>query len=197
MEVTIGVQYRIWLAAAQDDTRPVLTGIWIDTERKQAIAADGFLIGVVPCEIEGPIPDGQIVIPKDIVKKASGFSIRVESGQASTNEKGRGMRVYADLLSGTYPNVYNLIPKAVRNHPTKHFAFNYKYIQRLAEAIDSPWQAAILFEPQDLDSPYVLVGESGGVGVIMPMVLDKPISQINKALANIHAVPEPTPEPVV
>lgn len=195
MHVLIRPDYRIWQACAQDDTRPVLTGVLIDVEREVAIAADGFMLAIVPCTItkdEGEGPN-RLLLPKALVKESKGFGITVKDGFAETLTK-NGL-ISMRLLEGTYPNIDNLVPKKVAAKPTHTTGFNYKYVQRLADAIALPFQFVVLHESEEGPGiPFVMLGDSGAIGVLMPMTAGvNGYKDVNGFLAEFHK-PKATPK---
>ena len=107
MKITIDSKYHIWECAAQDDFRPVFTCVLIDPAG-YAVAADGYIMGIVPATIE----DGTghpVLIHKDVVKKSKGSTMTIQGNRVSS-PTGTNGQISEALREGTFPNWRKLIP---------------------------------------------------------------------------------------
>ena len=82
-------EYKIWEATCKDDpSRPVLQNVLIervDETHGLAIAADGVLMAVVPCELD---PDDVVgLVPGHVLKDASTKAVRTFGMQVFMREK--------------------------------------------------------------------------------------------------------------
>ncbi len=114
---------RVMFAAATDESRPVLAGVFAKFDAKQVTlaAADGFRLSVQHTGIEGssPVEPFSLVIPVKALQEVS----RLCSGQlepvklivASDRNQVRFVlsvsEVIAQLIDGAYPDVSRIIPE--------------------------------------------------------------------------------------
>ena len=103
--------------AAQEDSRPVLTGILLDgdNEKLSIASADGFRL--FHRKLEVPIPKMQAIVPGltgILIARLMGkqditmtYSKKSETASFSTDD----CRIYTQLIRGTFPAYLQLIPK--------------------------------------------------------------------------------------
>lgn len=182
--VTIDKQYQLWEATSKDgDYRPVLEHVWIDPAR-YAIAANGFILAVVPCIIEGVLPGG-VLVPAAAVKAAKGNPITIDLEAQTASVSGNPFV----LWQGTFPNWRELIPARVRKG-TPCPIFNSRFLVSLCRAIHLVVDQCYPF-PTGKYTPIVVLGNGGAIGVLMPRYFGidyKPdYDSINSRLATIRA----------
>ncbi|AIQ35259.1 hypothetical protein R50345_11945 [Paenibacillus sp. FSL R5-0345] len=114
---------RVVFAVSSSETRPVLTGVSLQIDRRniRVVATDGIRLAqhvVESVEDYGAI-HLDVVIPgstlEDLLKilnDDAGGSTELEIGPKQIRFISNGLRVQSALLEGTYPSVNNLIPKA-------------------------------------------------------------------------------------
>ncbi|WP_375102653.1 DNA polymerase III subunit beta [Paenibacillus sp. RS8] len=114
---------RVVFAVSSSETRPVLTGVSLQIDRRniRVVATDGIRLAqhvVESVEDYGAI-SLDVVIPgstlEDLIKilnDDADSSTELEIGPKQIRFISNGLRVQSALLEGTYPSVNNLIPKA-------------------------------------------------------------------------------------
>ena len=113
--------HQVVLAAAVEDSRPVLTGVNIEIEGSQITfaAADGFRLAVRTAELLEPVNEKlSIIVPSrtlsEIERLIEGdepvdFVITTQRSQALFRLK--NVEVVSQLIQGTFPNYSQLIPQ--------------------------------------------------------------------------------------
>ena len=116
-----GAIERVALAAAKDDSRPVLTGIKIEIsgENLTLAAADGFRLGVDTTQLSEPV-DGEfdfIVPAKTMVEIQRLLSDQEEDVEITVAESGTqvlfrlaNIEIVSQLVQGSFPDYEKLIP---------------------------------------------------------------------------------------
>ena len=111
---------QVALAAAADDTRPVLAGVNVEIEGTQMTlaAADGYRLAVRTLDVLEPVEEKvSVIIPartmNEVERLVDGsepvvFLINAQRSQALF--KMRDIEVVSQLIAGTFPNYQQLIP---------------------------------------------------------------------------------------
>ncbi len=113
-DVLKGIISRVAFAAAKDDARPTLGGVFLEShgDGLRVTAADGFRLaaGVVPIVAEGL----NIIVPaksiKDAVRLIIG-TVRVGTDNSSIRFESDGVVFGTRLIEGQYPNIDRIVPK--------------------------------------------------------------------------------------
>lgn len=111
------------IAAATEDSRPVLTGIKVEIteDRFTFAAADGFRLAVYSGKLLEPMPeDVDFIIParalNEVSRLAGGQTDPVEFTVTSSKSQAlfrlNNIEIVANLLQGTFPNYTQLVPDA-------------------------------------------------------------------------------------
>lgn len=113
--------HQVVLAAANEDSRPVLTGVNVELEGDKVTfaAADGFRLAVRSAELLEPVPEKtSVIIPSrtlsDIERLVEGdepVDIVVTPTKGQAMFRFRNIEVVSQLLQGTFPNYAQLIPQ--------------------------------------------------------------------------------------
>lgn len=113
--------HQVVLAAAVEDSRPVLTGVNVELEGDKVTfaAADGFRLAVRSAELLEPVPEKtSVIIPSrtlsDIERLVEGdepVDIVVTPAKSQSMFRFRNIEVVSQLLQGTFPNYAQLIPQ--------------------------------------------------------------------------------------
>ncbi len=113
--------HQVVLAAAVEDSRPVLTGVNVELEGDKVTfaAADGFRLAVRHAELLEPVPEKtSVIIPSrtlsDIERLVEGdepVDIVVTPAKSQAMFRFRNIEVVSQLLQGTFPNYAQLIPQ--------------------------------------------------------------------------------------
>ncbi|MCY4530237.1 MAG: DNA polymerase III subunit beta [Chloroflexi bacterium] len=109
------------IAAATEDSRPVLTGIKVEISGDEftLAAADGFRLAVYKGKLLEPLPeDVDFIIParalREVSSLADGQTDPVEFTVTASNNQAlfrlNNIEVVANLLQGTFPNYQQLVP---------------------------------------------------------------------------------------
>lgn len=113
---------RVAFAAATDDARPVLTGIYTSLENSTMTmaAADGFRLAVQKTELTEPLNEAvDILIPakslreleRILAEEENNISITISSSRNQIMFKLKETEIVSQLLQGTFPNYKQLIPQ--------------------------------------------------------------------------------------
>jgi DNA polymerase III sliding clamp (beta) subunit (PCNA family) len=169
---------KIELAASNEESRYTLRAVQINKETKQAIATNGHILAVVPCEMSdedhtGLISPDSIKQIRAMQKRSKGVPVNVlVNGKATatgTNEKAE-----FELVVGQFPRVDAVIPKGEGYEGECTIALNADLLLQLAKAIGARnynGQHIVKLWVKDRSSS-VLVKTSenvDAVGVIMPV----------------------------
>lgn len=113
--------HQVVVAAAVEDSRPVLTGVNVELEGDKVTfaAADGFRLAVRHAELLEPVPEKtSVIIPSrtlsDIERLVEGdepVDMVVTPAKSQAMFRFRNIEVVSQLLQGTFPNYAQLIPQ--------------------------------------------------------------------------------------
>ena len=130
-EVLRGVIEQVAFAAATDDTRPVLTGVYTRLAGDQGLfaAADGFRLSVRQAPLLSPVPEGdevEVIVPARALHELQRIipdgdqpvQVAIQPNRAQllfrieSDSPGVGtIELVSQLIQGTFPNFQQLIPK--------------------------------------------------------------------------------------
>ncbi len=130
-ETLRGVIEQVAFAAATDDTRPVLTGVYTRLAGDQGLfaAADGFRLSVRQAPLLLPVPEGEeveVIVPARALHELQRVipdgdqpvQIAIQPNRAQllfrieSDSPGVGtIELVSQLIQGTFPNFQQLIPK--------------------------------------------------------------------------------------
>lgn len=109
---------RVVVAAASDDSRPVLTGVCIewDADVLTLAAADAFCLVKDSVELPGSWEACEnAIVParsmKIVAKRLKGDSITIERNNSQVSFRSGNMLIRSRLIQGRYPNFRCIIPK--------------------------------------------------------------------------------------
>ncbi len=113
--------HQVVLAAAVEDSRPVLTGVNVELEGDKVTlaAADGFRLAVRHAELLEPVAEKtSVIVPSrtlsDIERLLDGddpVDIVVTPAKSQAMFRFRNIEVVSQLVQGTFPNYAQLIPQ--------------------------------------------------------------------------------------
>ena len=113
--------HQVVLAAAVEDSRPVLTGVNVELEGNKVTlaAADGFRLAVRYAELLEPVAEKtSVIVPSrtlsDIERLLDGddpVDIVVTPAKSQAMFRFRNIEVVSQLVQGTFPNYAQLIPQ--------------------------------------------------------------------------------------
>jgi len=108
-------------AAADDDTRPVLTGILceISNARLTLVAADAFRLNIRVIGLPHPrIKESTLLVPvacmrtlHEVLPPGSRVSLRVDEKRQGVHFQSGPVQVVCRLIEGTFPNFRQIVPK--------------------------------------------------------------------------------------
>ena len=121
----------VGIAAATEDSRPVLTGIKVEINDDEFTfaAADGFRLGVYNGKLIEPLSEPvEFIIPAKALIEVSrlagnqpdpvDFTVTAEKNQALFRLN--NIEIVANLLQGTFPNYSQLVPTEYENRTVVH-----------------------------------------------------------------------------
>ncbi|MEE8472893.1 MAG: DNA polymerase III subunit beta [Dehalococcoidia bacterium] len=114
---------RVEFAAATEDTRPVLTGIYaeFDGDRLTLAAADGFRLAVYKASLATPVSEKtEIIIPARALAELNRFvtdqtepvEVVVNSAKSQVLFRLKNLEMVSQLVQGSFPNYSQLIPQS-------------------------------------------------------------------------------------
>lgn len=163
---------RIEEAASKEETRFTLRAVKVDVEKKRAMATDGHMLAIVPCEVSDS--DKSSLLSTDSIKQIRAMEKRAKSTPVtlSLGEKvsaiGRGETGEYDLVTGQFPNVDAVIPKY--DLPVT-ISFNAELLYRLAKAMTATGDNLIVsLTVKDRESSILVKAGANpeAIGVLMP-----------------------------
>lgn len=113
----------IILAASKDETRPVMTGIFITNKDDKGIfvSTDGFRLSLLEYDIKQPIPE--IILPSSVFQELIRFSKGEEDIIMTLSPEDRlvkftlgGMSIYSRVIEGQFPPYEKVIPTSSTTH---------------------------------------------------------------------------------
>jgi len=114
---------QVTIAAATDESRPILTGVLTKFEGQSLtlVAADGFRLSVRTAELVEPVPEPlSVIIPARAFQEISRIASEEEEPitliiAPDRNQaffKATGVELISQLIEGTYPNYGSVIPNS-------------------------------------------------------------------------------------
>ncbi len=124
---------QVEFAAAADDTRPVLTGVFARFEEGELTlaAADGFRLSVRQVPLVAPVSEPMtLTIPAAALRELSRLlpeqeepvELMANATRGEIRLRLKNAEMVSKLLQGTYPNYTNLIPKSYVSKVTMNVA---------------------------------------------------------------------------
>jgi DNA polymerase-3 subunit beta len=118
---------QVVFAAATEDTRPVLTGVYAEFEGEKLTlaAADGFRLAVYHMPLAAPVEEKvEVIIParalselnRLLVAQEEPVEVRVNAQKSQVLFQLKNTQMVSQLIQGTFPNYSQLIPQS---HTTK------------------------------------------------------------------------------
>lgn len=200
-------RFKPWLAAAQDDSRPVLASIHVSPKGLMA-AANGFMLAIVPCsfvEGEPELPPQGVLVPTVVVKSSVSsrihrgegqFQIDLDRNEARCRVKA-GHIIANGLIEGQFPDYAKIIPANLE--PGSTLSVNPEYYLACCQAIGAEVPAIYTGVAEDpkkqAGMPLVIANAQRhgsalagkALACLMPMhIEDKGASTLNQqVLANV------------
>jgi DNA polymerase-3 subunit beta len=117
-EALLGTIARVGRSASRDESRPVLTGIFVSFEAGKLVmaATDSYRLAVKETESPGPLPDLEAIIParalQELVRIASGSDLVELAVQENHVVFGSdGVWLTSRRIDGQFPNYKQLLPE--------------------------------------------------------------------------------------
>lgn len=172
---------KIEKAAVQKyDGRPILQSVFFDAEHQVAVAADGFILAVVPCECEFNTDQKNVLVPLDAIKELrkakANKTFDVSEDGKSVSFCSKAGNVTVETTDGHFPD-YEKITVEARKPDTENtitIGLSVKYLLRLAEAVSNDGDhIALTIRTDSLGSPYTVhspshYSDKDAMGLIMP-----------------------------
>jgi DNA polymerase-3 subunit beta len=116
---------KVAFAASTDDTRPVLTGIWMSMDGKAAsmVATDGFRLAIHKAELPATIGKKQLIVPasamKEVVRilgatKANSITLFLPSTGSQVVLRCENVQIVSQLIDGKFPDYHAILPKGYK-----------------------------------------------------------------------------------
>lgn len=124
---------RITFSTAQDDTRPILTGVLFSFEGKKLtiVATDGYRLALEELE-QKEVVTGNYIIPRkallELMRLAGSDEVIFELGDTQLRIIVGQTRITSRLLDGAYPNYRGILPKS---HKVKFTVSSASLLQSL------------------------------------------------------------------
>ena len=164
-------QGKIYKVVSESDSRPTLKQVYFDDEKKALVAADGFMMAVVPVDASDNDVGG--LVDPDVLKLAR----KRGSGELVLDEKyitisGTGWRV--DRGQDDYPDCKAVLEQCKTNadKAAPVLVLSAERLYKLAQAIcDTSWLGVKIFLPRTSTGAIEVRPEveTGARGILMPM----------------------------
>lgn len=178
---------KIEKAAVQKfDGRPVLNAVYFDAERQVAVAADGYILAVVPCECEFNTDQKNVLVPLDAIKELrkvkANKTFDVSEDGKSVSFCSKAGNVTVETTDGHFPDYTRITADAKKpgTENTVTIGLSAKFLLRLAEAVSNDGDhIALTIQTDNLGSPYTVhspshYSDKDAMGLIMPYhIVDK------------------------
>jgi DNA polymerase III subunit beta len=118
-EALLGTIARVSRSASRDETRPVLTGIFVSSEGGKLVmaATDSYRLAVKETETSGPLPDLEAIIPARALQELQRIAATAETVELAVQENhvifgAAGVWLTTRRIDGQFPNYRQLLPEA-------------------------------------------------------------------------------------
>jgi hypothetical protein len=178
MIVTFDPRFQPWLAASDDDTRPVLRAVNVDPEG-YLVATNTHILVVVPCEIENAPSDFTgCSIPSEWLsaisrfkpKKSTSFTLDIDLADNTVSAFTRIGDVRTSLVGSdrnTFPRWRRVLPASLHGEQSSIArSVNPRYVAIISQALGLGDKFP--FISPTVDGPMVVTGENGSFAVVMP-----------------------------
>lgn len=167
-------------ATTKIDGRPVLHAVYFDAENKVAVAADGWILAVVPCETDETALVAVETV-KECRKNKTNKTFDVAPDGQSVSFCSKAGNVTVETVQGTFPRYQSVAVDRKRpdDDGTVTIGISVKLLARLAEAVSYDGDhIALTIDTANLSKPYTVhspthYGEKDAFGMIMPYRLDR------------------------
>ena len=112
---------QVALAAAQEDSRPVLTGVNMSfsEDMMTLAAADGFRLAVRKTKLSAHVTEASVIVParalmelaRLLADQADPVEVTVNTARSQVLFRLKNVELVSQLLQGTFPNYTQLIPQ--------------------------------------------------------------------------------------
>ena len=183
---------RVVFAAASDESRPVLTGVYTELEGDQLTmaAADGFRLSVHTLPLMEAVSEkANVLIPSRAMSELSRLlgdqeeplEVTISSNRSQAHFRLKNAYMVSQLMQGTFPNYSQLIPKT---HTTK-------VVVELSELLRAIRTASIFArDGSGIVRIEVAPGENGGPG---QMIISARAEEIGDHVGQVEALVEGEP----
>lgn len=163
-------QFRIEKAASKDETRPILTHVFLDAVNGVMVATDGLAMAVVPVELS--FDDATGLIPVEAIAIARNDQGKRDHAEISANGlvsvKLRGKRAEFERLDpeAGFPGWMQLLNR--RKKPVLTFALNPKTLLQVTDALGGGAVKIEVFAPGEPArvTPLSSAGDLGARGIV-------------------------------
>jgi len=134
---------QVSMAAASDESRPILTGVLMEFEQGglTLAAADGFRLSVRSVQLDGLTEAGNIIVPATSLREAARLRITgIDLGDNQVVFKGEDGGLASQLIEGNFPDYEQIIPKEFKTNvtiDTQSFLLACKKAQVFAREADN------------------------------------------------------------
>lgn len=201
VNVTWTKGYKPWLACATENTRPDLAGVFVDP-KGYLVSSDGFMLTVIPCNIEGATRDWPgAIVPASAFEKADRWATRgytevtvtidTEARAAIVPDEDGETRIF--LIPGPYPEWRTIIPRRQNmGGAVKQVAVNLNLARAVSEAVRGRVTGGVQIIPGKSPGPHLFIGQDGAFGLLMPVYMNPPEAKTLNAIFRLRPK-APTP----
>jgi len=126
----------------------------VDEKRGNIVAADGFVLVVVPCQLEeGDVPG---LLHMDAIKHAAALDARVLLGEDRIRFPKEDSDYPRGKYGGAFPNWRQVAPKVQTVPVTIPFSLNPRLLDRVWRALGRPTGVSLTAICEDADSPLII-----------------------------------------
>lgn len=183
VQITFDREYQPWLAASKEDSRPVLQGIYVDPSG-MLVAADGYVLVAVPCDIYGDLPllDGQgPIVPAMFLEstlrhipRGERYSFCIEDN-LQVVVKARTAEFRSSVTRDKFPLWRHLVPEPDEVQTKPFQCYDAEKLYRVARALSSDNTFVTVATTGGGHGPYfIAASHSEGFGLVMPTFATDP-----------------------
>jgi DNA polymerase III subunit beta len=117
-ETLLGTIARVSRSASRDETRPVLTGIFVSFESGKLVmaATDSYRLAVKETAATGPLPELEAIIPARALQELQRIAATAETVELAVQENhvifgAEGVWLTTRRIDGQFPNYHQLLPE--------------------------------------------------------------------------------------
>jgi hypothetical protein len=192
MQVTFDKGYQPHLVCDTSDSRPSLSGVYLDPDQ-WLVSSDGVRLSIIPCEFEleessqSQDEDQEkftgCIIPRELVETAAkqrdrtGIKIgaKLNGAEEISVLTNKGLTLTGHAIKGSYPQWRNIIPSHVEETSNLvSYGLDSKLFDQLCKAVHAYMGQSLRVALTGKTTPHIVIGSESlskrvAFGLIMPI----------------------------